>query len=347
MESQPGPVQRSKMKSKKRVRNYLVGCVVVLVALGTAIVVWVYERLNQETIKLGRVENELAFMSDRDGDWDIYLLDKEGQLHNLTDKSSGHEYYPYFTFDGQQINLFSTADGEVTPARVNADGTNFETQNMLQALLSVVKEGDTDWDPAWNVGGTRMAWNRVLPGMPPQVDLFVADTNGANRIQLTDDSSIEGMHAWSPDGSQLIYVSNTSGKSNVYKVTVADGTITRLTNHDTNDYQPFWSTDGSQILVVFSFHLALLDGVTEMYVMNADGSNLHPLGNDEVFTGDLTYSPYEGQVVYVSNESGYWHIYMMDADGSNVKQITDGTSNNLCPVWRPVSAQQQSAEVGE
>jgi TolB protein len=336
MESRLDPNRQS---ITKRARNWLAGCVAVLVLLAVAVTVWVYERLNQETIKLGRTENELAFMSDRDGDWDIYLLDKEGQLHNLTDESGGHEYYPTFTFDGQQISLFSTADGDVTPARVNTDGTNFKTQSLIEAILAVVAEGNTDWDPAWSPGGNRMAWNRVLPGMPPQVDLFVADTNGENRIQLTNDGAIEGMHAWSPDGAQLIYVTNASGKSNTYKVTVADGTNTRLTNHDTNDYQPFWSTDGSQILVIFSFHVAMLDGVTEMSVMNADGSDLHPLGDDEVFTGDLTYSPYGGQVAYVSNESGYWHIYVMDADGSNVKQLTDGASNNLYPAWRPVPAQ--------
>jgi len=336
MEAQQG---LKKTKFTKKVRTWVVGCVVVLALLAVAVTIWVYERLNQETIQLGRTEHELAFMSDRDGDWDIYLLDKEGQLHNLTDESSEHEYYPTFTFDGQQISLFSTAAGDVTPARVNTDGTDFKTQSMIEAIVSVVTEGNTDWDPAWNPGGNRMAWNRVVPGMPPQVDLFVADSNGENRIQLTDDGAIEGMHAWSPDGSQLIYVSNTSGKSNTYKVTVADGTVTRLTDHDTNDYQPFWSTDGSQILVIFSFHVAMLDGVTEMYVMNADGSNLHPLGEDEVFTGDLTYAPDGGQIAYVSNESGYWHIYMMDADGSNVRQITDGTSNNLYPVWRPVPAE--------
>jgi Tol biopolymer transport system component len=75
-------------------------------------------------------------------------------------------------------------------------------------------------------------------------------------------------------------------------------------------------------------------------LMNADGSDLHPLGDDEVFTGDLTYSPYGGQVAYVSNESGYWHIYVMDTDGSNVRQLTEGASNNLYPAWRPVPAQQ-------
>jgi Tol biopolymer transport system component len=34
----------------------------------------------------------------------------------------------------------------------------------------------------------------------------------------------------------------------------------------------------------------------------------------------------------------------MDADGSHVRQITEGDSNNLYPVWRPVPAQSQAEE---
>jgi Tol biopolymer transport system component len=340
MESQLDSNRQSKKKITKRVRNWLAGCLVVLVVLVGAVIVWVYQQLNHETIKLGKTENELAFMSDRDGDWDLYLLDKDDQLHNLTDESGGHEYFPGFTFDGEQISMYSTATGDVTPARVDTDGTNFKTQSMIEAILDVVAQGKTDWDPAWDPGGDRMAWNKVLPGLPPKVEMFVADSNGENAVQLTDNGELEGMHAWSPDGAQLVYVTTTGGKFNTYKINVTDQTVTRLTEHDTNDYQPFWSLDGSKILVIYSFHVALVDGVTEMYVMNADGSDLHPLGEGEVFAGDLTYSPYGGQVAYVSNESGYWHIYTMNADGSNVKQLTEGNSNNLYPAWRPVPAQE-------
>ncbi|MBI5958437.1 MAG: PD40 domain-containing protein [Chloroflexi bacterium] len=327
--------------TKKRVRNGLVLGGLVVVVLLAAVIIWVYRQLTKETIKLGSSEGELVFMSDRDGDWDLYLLDKEGELHNLTAESDAHEYYPGFTFDGEQISMFSTATGDVTPARVNTDGSNFKTQSMIESIMSVLTEGNTDWDPAWDPGGDRLAWNKVLPGMPPKIDLFVSDANGENRVQITDDNALEGMHAWSPDGTELAYVSlGDNSKYNTYKINVFDKTAVRLTDHNTNDYQPFWSTDGSKILVIFSFRVAMVDGETEMSVMNADGSDLHSLGEDEVFSGDLTYSPYGGEVAYVSNETGYWHIYLMDADGSNVRQLTEGESNNLYPAWRPVPAEE-------
>jgi TolB protein len=324
-------------------RNCLVGAVVIVALALVAFVIWVYRQLDKETIELGSSEGELAFMSDRDGDWDIYLLDKEGQLHNLTDGSSGDEYYPGFTFDGSVISMFSTDTGDVTPARVNADGSGFKTQTLIESVMSVLTEGLTDWEPAWDPGGDRIAWRKVLPGMPPKTDMFVSDADGENAIQITDDNALEGMHTWSPDGQDVVCVSLGGTKYNTYKVNVTDGTVTRLTDHDTNDYQPAYSMDGRQLLVIFSFRASMIDGEIEMSVMNADGSDLHPLAEGEFFTGDLTPSPYGGPVAYMSNETGYWHIYLMDADGSNVRQITEGDSNNLFPAWRPVPAESEPA----
>lgn len=328
----------------KRTRRVVITLIITLVTLAGGAALWIYERLDSDPPKLDPVAAELVFMSDRDGDWDIYRLNAAGELHNLTAASDAHEYFPSFTFDGEQVSLFSTADGSVGPARVNVDGTGFETQDMLDAMLTVLAEGQTDWDPVWSPGGERFAWVKLLPGVPPYVDLFVADADGANRVPITNDAALDGMPTWSPDGTQVVYVSEAGGEvNNTYVVTIADGETTRLTDHATRDYAPVWSSDGRQILVVLA-QGKLKEGVLALHVMNADGSNLHPLGAGEVFTGGLTYAPDGKTAAYVSNESGRWHIYLMDADGSHVRQITEGDSNNLYPVWRPVPAQSQAEE---
>ena len=124
--------------------------------------IWIIRHLSQPTPELHRVAYELVFMSDRDGDWDVYLWDARGDLHNLTDTSRAHEYFPGFSFDGDQIRMYSTALGEVTTARVNADGSDFKALTLQEAALDVLSGGNFDFDPVWNSGGTRMAWYRVV-----------------------------------------------------------------------------------------------------------------------------------------------------------------------------------------
>jgi hypothetical protein len=96
----------------KKLGRWLIVGVIVLVLLIAAVAIWVYQQLNQETIELGATEGELVFMSDRDGDWDLYMLDKEGNLINITKASDADEYYPSFTFNGDQLSLFSNEPGD-------------------------------------------------------------------------------------------------------------------------------------------------------------------------------------------------------------------------------------------
>ena len=326
---------------KKFGRWLMIGGIVLLLIIG-GLAFWVYQQLDQETIELGATEGELIFMSDRDGDWDFYMQDKEGNITNVTAESDADEYFPSFTFNGQQLGLFTNELGDISSARVNSDGSEFKVQSLLEAMMSVLAEGNVDWDPVWAPGGERLAWDKVMAGFPPKMDLFVASADGSDRVQLTNDGATESMHSWSPDGTKIVYTSDKSGKQNTFVVDVASGEITQLTDHDIIDNQPVYSLDGEQILLIFSESASLEQGELEFHIMNADGSDLRLFGENEVFKGDLAHSPYGGQVAYMSNESGFWHIYVMDADGSNVQPLTEGDSNNLFPSWRPVPANTQS-----
>jgi hypothetical protein len=101
-------------------------------------------------------------------------------------------------------------------------------------------------------------------------------------------------HAWSPD-STIVPPPTERGKIHAVDV---PRRVTRLTDHDINDYQPVYSTDGTQILLI-SETASMIEGVIEFHVMNADGSDLHPLGDGEIFKGDLTIHRM-AQVAYMS-----------------------------------------------
>jgi hypothetical protein len=320
-------------------RLLLVGLAVLLIVVIAAAVV-IYQQLNKETPKV-KTEGELAFMSDRTGNWDILLLDKDEKLVNLTAASTAHEFFANFTFGGDVLNLYSTDSGEINPATVNADGTDFKSMNFITASLSAVQNGLTDWDPAWAPGGEQMVWLKMT-GFPPSVDMWLSNADGSDSRKLTSDSATEMMPAWSPDGTKIAYVTDKDGQQNVYVMDVASGDVTRLSNHDVGDINPVWSTDGSQILFIAERDIPLKTGTVQYFIVNADGSDMRPFEDGDTFTGGLRYAPYGEQIAYMSNESGSWQIFVMNADGSSVHPITEGDSNNLYPIWRPVPIDQAS-----
>src|SRR4029077_14467978 len=102
------------------------------------------------------------------------------------------------------------------------------------------------------------------------------------------------------------------------------------------DYEPFWSPDSRQIVLVSSRH-----GGMKVHVMNADsashGSDMHQLtfGSDEDDTP--AWSPGGRKIAFVSIRAGVSQIFMLNADGTNVRQLTNGNAENIHPTWMPDS----------
>jgi TolB protein len=324
------------MRVMKRWIKYLLIGVVVLVIVVAAILIFLYVRLRKDPVELSQTYRDLAFISDREGDWDIFMRDPDGNLADITGEGEGHDFFLNFPFSGKIVNFFTTRSGEVTPALVNVDGSGLETLGWGDLIDNVILEGNAHMDPTWGPGGEKLMWNSVRD---LNSEIYMANADGSSRKRLTDNWGTDYMAAWSPDGTRIVFISDRKGKQNVYVLNVDTGEQTELTDNQNFDNQPVWSLDGEKILFISeSKEVPLTTGVFELYVMNADGSDLHLLGEDEVFQGDPTYSPDGKQIAYMSNESGTWHIYLMDADGENVRQLTEGDSNNMFPVWRPIPA---------
>ena len=90
-----------------------------------------------------------------------------------------------------------------------------------------------------------------------------------------------------------------------------------------------WSPDGNKI--AFAAGKAGT-GEWDIYIMDADGSNVKKL--TEHLAGDLwpTWSPDGERIAFMSSRDGY-DIYVMDADGSNVKRLTDNPAYDGEPSW--------------
>jgi Tol biopolymer transport system component len=73
----------------------------------------------------------------------------------------------------------------------------------------------------------------------------------------------------------------------------------------------------------------------EIFVANADGSNLTRLTNQDGFDNDPAWSPDGTKIAFVSTRFGNWDICLMDADGSNVVRVTDSAANDFNPSWSP------------
>ena len=160
--------------------------------------------------------------------------------------------------------------------------------------------------------------------------IFVLNEDGTGR-QLTDDWSNDRYAVWSPDRLQIAFSRECGGcsDSGLY-VMNADGTEPRQL-YEKDISRPQWSPDGQQIL--FTGWTGSRGVVSQIFVINADGSGLRQLHPYNAWNKSAVWSPDGTRVIFESWQEAGRSIYVVNADGTEVSKIFTGESGR--PVWSP------------
>ena len=258
------------------------------------------------------LEGMIVFESDRDGDWEVFVMNADGTNQRQITDNTSDDRLPGWSPDGTRIVFTSDRDGDYEIFVMNADGTN---QQQLTDNTS------DDRLPGWSPDGTQIAFISNRDG---DSEIFVMSADGTNQKQLTDNSNFDRMPGWSPDGTQIAFHSNRDGDWEVF-VMNADGTNQRqITDNTSPDWTPRWSPDGTRI--VFTSNR---DGDFEVFVMNADGTNQRQITDN--FSTDWTpvWSPDGTRIVFTSDRDGDYEIFVMNADGTNQQQLTSNSDTEF------------------
>jgi len=271
--------------------------------------------------------DRLVFASNRDGDYEIYLIDVDGSnLTRLTDDSS-FDFDPDWTPDGNRIVYVSSADGDPEIMVMDADGENREqlTDNTAR-----------DADPVVSPDGEWIAFTSDRDG---DFEIYVMRIDGSGVRQLTINEDRDDLTpTWSPDGQRIAYyvkIGSDNDATDLYAVDVGGGSPTRLTNNDSLDQWPDWSPDGGRLV----FTAAPIAGVSERSLATLDLTTgmvnflLDPVARDD----DPTWSPDGTRLAFDSDReaSGDFDLYIFDLLSGQLRRLTSGQGSDVAPAWQP------------
>jgi Tol biopolymer transport system component len=178
----------------------------------------------------------------------------------------------------------------------------------------------------------------------PRSSLFATNPDGTGLTKLP---SVPGDTdpAWSPDGSRIAFARFREGGAGIW-VMNADGTgLLRITDGgpdvDGTDLAPAWSPDGSRIAFAREGRPAkAATGNTDLYVVNADGTDLVHLTDDPMMEYAPTWSPDGSRIAFEAydlatggNPPSPLRLYVMNADGTGMEAL--GPENVEGPSWSP------------
>jgi Tol biopolymer transport system component len=88
----------------------------------------------------------------------------------------------------------------------------------------------------------------------------------------------------------------------------------------------------------FTSHIAFQSdrsGNEDVWIMDADGSNLRDLTNDPARDLTPAWSPDGSKIAFVSDRTGNLDIWVMNADGSAPVDLTNSPTDEADPAWSP------------
>lgn len=227
-------------------------------------------------------------------------------------------------------------------------------RTFSQPLLTEKRSGGQIFlAPSLSSDGNRIAF--LSNGNPKRgelfIDLWLADARTGKRIkrlvESTTNANFEELRllysqsSFSNDGRTLAFTAQREGKDVLYLMDVAKASVrARLDLPVDAVANPVWSPDDRQL--AFS---GTRGGISDIYIVNADGKNLRQLTNDKY--GDLqpAWSPDGRRIAFASDRSpetdlsilklSKWRINVMDAQSGAIEVLPNQDGLNLNPQWSP------------
>jgi TolB protein len=262
---------------------------------------------------------QIAFVSDRDGNPEIYVINIDGTgATRLTDHPAG-DYAPAWSPDGIRIAFYSERDGNAEIYAINADGSN---------LKRLTNDPANDYAPAWSPDGKQIAFHSHRYQGAGRI--FVMDADGSEVKRLTSPEWDDWSPAWSPDGDQIVFNSSRNNNRDIWLMNADGSKMTNLTRNPADDWWPDWAPDGKHIV----FHSDRDDNF-EIYTINVKGSGATRLTDHPASDYDPAWSPDAARIAFTSDRCGNREVFVMNADGSSPINLTRHTAHDWAPAWSP------------
>ena len=274
------------------------------------------------------IGDTIYYDSDRDGHFNIYAYNVgSGKTAQVTRSKQWDVRWPSSDHDGRivyemagELQILDAKSGKTTPISITVPDDGLARRPSRVSAANNIESYEL------SPKGERALFSA-------RGDIFTAPIEKGPTRNLTHSS---GAHdkwpSWSPDGSQIAFISDLSGEEELY-VIPQDGLKPpqqMTTGGSAMRYQPEWSADGKRI--------AFSDKDGRIFVVTvADKKMTEIVKTPRNQIRDYVWSPRGNFLAFSMSTTGngFAQVYVWSAADNQVRRVTEGTFNAFNPVWDP------------
>lgn len=266
---------------------------------------------------------QIAFMSARTGDWEIFVADVDGSNPQNISNDPGLDAFPAWSPSSELLAWNSDRFGAGLELLVaDLDGQN---------VRNLSNEPDTDDAlPVWSPNGQLIAF---FSTRFTDIEIFIATLDDSS-FNLSDHEASDVFFDWSPGCAGLqagddwsacrILIGsdrgNVTGDLVLYAVSPDGQDFDFVVGPDLAVAEAVYSPDGAQIAYVREDDET---GASDLFVLDLASQEETRLTDDEAVEQSIAWSPAGGAIAYLSDADGDVDIYAVTVPGGEITNLTD------------------------
>lgn len=270
----------------------------------------------------GVADTEIAFISDRIGVRELYVMAADGREQRPATHSRFLKMAPDWMPDGRALLYVGYRDQQ-PGFFLTSRARDIQPGPILRGVMSGMPKYRGRFDPT----GDELAMVTSVDGA---AEIFRVERKTSQTRRLTNHPAIDISPSWSPDGREIVFVSDRSGAPQLYVMDRDGGNLRRLTYTGAYNAAPAWSPDGRWIA-----YETRVRGQFDIWLIDPSGQVNFPIVQHPRSDEAPSWSPDGRKLVFSSRRRGRYDLYVMDWNGENVRRVTRQVGENTQPAWGP------------
>lgn len=266
--------------------------------------------------------NPIAFVSNRDGNGEIYIMNSDGSTQTRLTRAAGDDIAPSQSRDGQFIVFESSRDGNAEIYLMNRDGSN---ERRFTRDTGTTRP--TDKNPVFSPDSQTIAWSSARGGI---VNIWLMDATGDNQRRLTNESLGASNPVFSPDGTRIAYVVRRSTGRELELRNLATNAVTTTSIRFLGEPDHLrFNMAGTRL--IYSDQPTGAGGTPRLFVADLTNNTVSSGPSASARNFDPDFSPTGNSIVW-SAGSATPQIYVINEQGVNPGSLTSRGANTD-PDW--------------